>query len=260
MPIVVCENCRAKNRVSRFRVLARATCGKCGVFLPEPPWLLVIREVLQYWQWLAGVLAIAVVVVAVVIWQNVDPPRKTAVEPGWAPTYTRQPASQTPTTSVSTAAKPPVPARPVITCVPRSVRSGTSKNYSGRPSRAPLRIATPVGNNYLIKLVQQGTHRVAFIAYIVGGDTKSFMVPLGTYSIFYAQGQIWCGDKEAFGRGSTHLMRLAGEFAFTRELEGYQGHEIELVPQVQGNLQTQEVSDAEFSALVPAETAASTND
>jgi hypothetical protein len=150
-------------------------------------------------------------------------------------------------------AKPLAPTSPVITCVPVNVASGAWKIYSGRAGRAPLRITTPPGSNYLIKLVQQGTKRVVLSAYITGGDTKNFTVPLGTYSIFYAQGQIWCGDKEAFGRQNTHLMRLMGDFAFTRDRDGYAGHDIELVPQLQGNLQSQEVSDAEFSELVPAE-------
>lgn len=88
-------------------------------------------------------------------------------------------------------------------------------------------------------------------AYIAGGDTKEFKVPLGSYTIYYAQGRIWCGEKEAFGRSNTHLMRLVGTFDFTKDSEGYTGVGIELTKQINGNLQSEEVSDAEFSELLP---------
>jgi hypothetical protein len=114
-----------------------------------------------------------------------------------------------------------------------------------------LQITTPDDGNYLIKLVNAGTKTVAMSAYIAGGDTKEFKVPLGSYAIYYAQGRIWCGEKEAFGRSNTHLMRLVGTFDFTRDSEGYTGVEIELTKQVNGNLRSEEVSDAEFSELLP---------
>jgi len=145
------------------------------------------------------------------------------------------------------------PAAPVITCVPVAVKSGSSKVYSRKTRLAPLKITTPDNGNYLIKLVKKDTKRVVMSAYIAGGDTREFKVPLGLYSIYYAEGKIWCGEKDAFGRGNTHLERLVSSFAFTRDAEGYNGVEIELIPQIKGNLDSEKVSDTEFSELVPDE-------
>ncbi|WP_139351438.1 hypothetical protein [Rhodanobacter sp. B05] len=102
-------------------------------------------------------------------------------------------------------------------------------------------------------------------AYIAGGDTRTFRVPEGTYSIYFAQGQVWCGFRDAFGKGNTKLMELSGEFAFTSTVvpgvgTNYEGEEIDVTPKLEGNLRSHEVSDADFSDLVPAGPATPSNE
>ena len=264
MPIVVCDNCHTKNRVPGFRVAARTTCGRCGVFLPEPKWLTVARDVRLLLRTHSIFLAGAAVVIAGYFFLPMfQQPRQTAVESGWAPAPNIQQQSLPPPQVPKAAPLPPIEMpkiaqiRPVLTCVPVSVRSGSKKLYSRAPARAPLNISTPAGDNFLIKLVRTGTHIVVLSGYIAGGDTRTFKVPLGTYQIYYAQGQVWCGFKEAFGRRNTHLYQLSGDFVFASSAVSsnetrYEGHEIELVPQLRGNLDSHEVSDADFSALTPA--------
>lgn len=207
-------------------------------------------------------VAAALVVLAVLIARRFTiQPRVTAPEPAWAqspaPPQAPPPAPPPARVAVAVAAKLPELAQnperiaPVVPCVPVRVKSGASKIYSGHLGQAPLRIKTPSGDNYLIKLVQKGTRRVVMSAYMAGGDTKEFKVPLGTYSIFYARGQVWCGAKREFGKGA-RLMRLVGDFAFTRDSDGFGGLQIELVPQILGNLKSEEVSDEEFAELQPA--------
>lgn len=256
MPILECERCRTKNRVPKFRLNARATCGKCGAFLREPQWIHHARQFKKTWP----VLAIGLLALAYFVFRPAEPPRLTSPEPAWSATTTslqppavppQKPAlastlsSQTPTFTPQLA-----PIIPLFTCVPVAVASGSSKVYSRKERLAPMKITTPAGGNYLIKLVKEGTKRVVMSAYIAGGDTQEFKVPLGTYTIYYAEGDVWCGEKAAFGRDNTHLERLVGSFHFTRDAEGYNGFVIELTQRVNGNLNSEEVSDTNFSELV----------
>lgn len=258
MTILSCGRCLTKNRVPHFRVNARAVCGKCGSPLPEPRWVLLVRQLRRSWPIFAGGFAL----LAYLAFQADSRPRVTQPERAWAepaasPAATDasrlQPivASQAPPESRAPSRPPPI--SPVISCVPVAVRSGSSAIYSRKARLAPLKIKTPNDGNYLVKLVDYGTKRVAMSVYIAGGDTKIFKVPLGTYSIYYAQGQVWCGEKEGFGRSNTHLMRLVGRFSFTRDTQGFNGVELELAKRLDGNLRSEEVTDREFSELVPDE-------
>lgn len=276
MQIVECDNCHAKNRVPGFRLGARATCGKCGVFLPEPRWVTVARDVRRgsktYWVFAVG----AVIVVAAMFLQqshqNSSPTLSTTptttvpatvVEPGWEPPKPPINNSQSklqPNQPLVVHFDPPKIAtiQPVMTCVPKHIRSGAKTRYTRDRLLAPLKVKTPPGDNYLLKLVQQGTKTVVMSIYVAGGDTKTFRVPLGTYEIYYAQGKIWCGEKDAFGSG-TELVKIGSDLTFSQDETGYNGHDLELIPQLMGNLRSHPISASEFSELAPAGPAISDN-
>lgn len=248
MPIVVCKACKAKNRLARYRITARAQCGICRNDLPEPTWVGAARQAHRYWPYVVAFLTL--VFLAFFAAPDRGPTRTTRAETGWAP-----PAFPAPTPprfeSVATASTAQHAAPPPMPCVPVNVASGSSRLYTHHPALAPLKVSTPPGQNYVLKLVTTGTHRLVMSAYVAGGDTQTFQVPLGRYSIYYAAGKIWCGEKDAFGRGNTRLARLSTEFAFTKEIDGYAGNAIELTPRSAGNLQIATVSDDEFEQLVP---------
>lgn len=256
MPILVCGNCGIKNRIARFRLNARPTCGRCGGYLPEPWWIPHVRQLKKTWP----VLTIGLLAVAYFAFRPAEAPRLTTPEPAWSASASSPAPALTPRDLPVAAIQPSQipalkvqfpPIKPVFTCVPVAVKSGSSWVYSHKARLAPLKITTLDDGNYLIKLVKEGTKRVVVSAYIAGGDSKEFKVPLGIYSIYYAEGRIWCGQKEAFGSGNTRFERLVGGMAFTHIAGAYSGHKIELIPQVKGNLDSEEVSDTEFSELVP---------
>lgn len=257
MPILICRQCQAKNRVARFRLGAHATCGKCGEFLIEPKWLATARDLLQifrrYWVLFASA---AILVVALAVHQSNDTPEREL--PAQANTELSQTSAPLPTQ----APRPPPPKfqplslppiTPVVSCVPVIVSSGAKKLYTHRPALAPLTITTPPGGNFVFRVVKDGTKKYVMSIYMAGDDTRKFKVPLGIYSIYAAQGQTWCGHDVAFGHSATRYTRLDATFAFSRDAEGYNGHRIELVPQIMGNLDSTEVTTKEFSELVPDE-------
>jgi len=256
MATVECPVCQAKNRVERFRVRSQARCGKCGGSLREPAWVQVARNAYRY-RYQIG--AAALVAAGIYIYQQRPQPARTiSAEPAWTPQTMPPFEVKVDRPAIASSGRADL-ARltqspsPPLTCVPVAVTSGSSKIYSGQRGLAPLKLTTPSGDdNYLVKLVKVGTKSVVVSAYVRGGDTKTFKVPLGSYVIYYAQGKVWCGENDGFGRGNTRLVRLAGNFEFTREPDGYAGHEIELIQQMAGNLRSEEVSDAEFASLVPA--------
>ena len=255
MPILVCRQCQAKNRVARYRLSARAICGKCGTLLIEPAWLTTTRNLLQrfrkYWVLFPGAM---ILVVALLVQQDKDTPSQPVpphvqTEPSWTPA--RAPASAPSTTRPQHQLLHLTPVAPIVTCVPVDVSSGAKKLYTHHRALAPLSITTPPDDNFAFRLVKAGTKKYVMSIYMAGGDTKEFKVPLGTYSIYAARGQRWCGHDVAFGHSSTRYTKLDGTFAFTSDAEGYNGHRIELVPQIMGNLDSKEVSADEFSELVP---------
>lgn len=265
MPILICQQCQAKNRVVGFRLGARATCGKCRAFLIEPKWLTISRDLLlifrRYWILFASAM---ILLVALLVQQNTETsslviPAQADTEPSWTPTPTPTPA---PAPAPAPVQAPPPPQRqslpltpipPFVMCVPVDVSSGAKKLYTHRRAVAPLSLRTPPDGNFVFRLVKEGTNKYLMSIYMTGGDTKEFKVPLGTYSIYVARGRTWCGHDVAFGHSSTRYTRLDGTFAFTSDAEGYNGHRIELVPQIMGNLDSTEVSADEFSELVPEE-------
>lgn len=253
MPILICRQCQAKNRVAGYRLGARATCGKCRAFLIEPKWLTTTRDLLlifrKYWILFTSAM---ILVMALLVQQNKDTPSPDIpahvdTAPSWTPAHA---PAQVPPPSPHQAFQL-TPIAPVVMCVPVNVSSGAKKLYTRRPALAPLSITTPSDGNFVFRIVKNGTKKYVMSIYMAGGDTREFKVPLGTYSIYAAQGHTWCGHDVAFGRSSTRYSRFDGTFAFTRDAQAYNGHRIELVPQIMGNLDSKEVSADDFSELVP---------
>lgn len=70
-------------------------------------------------------------------------------------------------------------------------------------------------------------------------------MPLGTYKIKYANGKIWYGRDHLFGPG-TDVFLAEGEFEFKLDGSHVLGHEVELIKQINGNLDTIQISLDEF--------------
>lgn len=85
--------------------------------------------------------------------------------------------------------------------------------------------------------------------YVRGGSPLTVNVPVGTYELRYAAGQVWYGPKYLFGPDT---VRKKGDklvsFSVTRTADGVTWTEgtVELIPQTGGNFPTTTIDASEF--------------
>lgn len=142
-------------------------------------------------------------------------------------------------------ATPPPPSAP-STLTPVRVRQGVQHVYVSAERIAPFRVTTSAGpDSYFIKLVDTVTGSPIMTIYVHGGATFETNVPVGTYQIRYATGQVWYGLRHLFGPATAYSETID---AVTFSIQGNeaQGNDIELVPQLGGNLATKSISAAQF--------------
>lgn len=129
---------------------------------------------------------------------------------------------------------------------PIPIQQGVQHVYVDSERLAPFRVTTSPGtDNYFIKLVDSVTGSPVITMYVKGGATYETKVPVGTYQIHYATGQTWYGVRHLFG-SATAYSETVGNFTFAIQGNEAQGNEIELVPQLGGNLATKMISAAQF--------------
>lgn len=123
--------------------------------------------------------------------------------------------------------------------------NGSTQIYTNSERIAPLTIETSLGSNYLVKLVSKYSGETVMTIFVVGGNTVSTDVPLGSYEIKYATGDKWFGYKYLFG-DKTGYSKASKSFVF--ENTGYQvtGYTISLYRVANGNLRTSKISSSQF--------------
>lgn len=132
------------------------------------------------------------------------------------------------------------------TLTPVPIQQGIQRVYVNAERIAPFRITTsPGADNYFIKLVDSVTGSPVMTMYVKGGTTYETKVPVGSYQVHYATGQTWYGARHLFGP-ATAYSETEGNFTFSIQGNQVQGNEIELVPQLGGNLATKMISAAQF--------------
>ena len=77
--------------------------------------------------------------------------------------------------------------------------NGTVKYYTNAEPLAPLRIITRSNSNYYIKLENYYSGQIIASIFISAYETVDFDVPLGSYTLKYATGEKWYGEKYLFG-------------------------------------------------------------
>lgn len=132
------------------------------------------------------------------------------------------------------------------TLTPVPIQQGVQRVYVDAERIAPFRVTTSAGSdNYFIKLADAVTGLPVMTIYVEGGTTYEINVPVGTYHIHYATGQTWYGIRHLFGPATTYS-ETVGDFTFSIQGNKAQGNDIELVPQLGGNLATKTISAAQF--------------
>jgi hypothetical protein len=128
---------------------------------------------------------------------------------------------------------------------PVPVDAGIYSILTPRERIAPLRIDTPNGYNYFIKLVSADTSAEILTAFAYGGIPIELEVPLGVYKIRYAYGKDWYGLAELFGP-DTSLAEADKLFSFNRTGNEISGFTVSLILNRSGNLHTKHLSRREF--------------
>lgn len=118
-------------------------------------------------------------------------------------------------------------------------------NYTGRKGLAPLVLITGGGSDYFVKLVDPASGRDLFGLYVRGGQRIEVPVPLGSYEMRYASGDVWYGRGDLFGP-DTVTARATTLFHFQDQGMQYMGYTVELIRQTGGNLPTRSIPTSEF--------------
>ena len=114
--------------------------------------------------------------------------------------------------------------------------NGTIVSYTDDEAIAPLEIVTSSDDTYyFLKLSDYSTDTDVMAVFIQPGQTVDINVPLGSYQIKYATGDIWYGEEDLFGP-NTSCSKLADVFDFTISGDTVYGYTIELIMQTDGNL------------------------
>lgn len=121
-------------------------------------------------------------------------------------------------------------------------QTGIYKLNTSSESIAPLTIKTDATvGNYFIKLTDVGTNIDVVTLFIKYGETASLNVPLGTYKIKSATGDVWYGDEFLFGP-LTNYSEIRDLISFTKDGNQINGCTLTLIGQIDGNLPTDTIN------------------
>lgn len=124
--------------------------------------------------------------------------------------------------------------------------SGTTYKYFTGEGIAPLGVKTQSGDlNYFVKVADWDTKKTVLTMFIRSGESASVKLPLGNYEFKYATGKTWYGPDYLFGP-DTSCYVVETKMDFYRSGNTYNGHTVELMPRVGGNLRTEEINKNSF--------------
>lgn len=133
-----------------------------------------------------------------------------------------------------------VPPTPMMEPQPLPKTGATNKpNLHGN---SPLQIKTNAGSHYWVKIVNSYNEKDELASFFIrGGETLDVNLPIGSYVVKYAYGDIWYGRDYLFGENT-------GYSKADEVLEFYhgQGYVIELIQQLNGNLHTTAIDESQF--------------
>lgn len=111
---------------------------------------------------------------------------------------------------------------------------------------APLEIITSSDYNYtIISVVRVGGVLPIIKAYIHGGETIEFDVPVGRYEIYFAEGDIYYGPQKMFSKEGAYS-KFEEPLEFYGDGEYYYGHSLTLYSVYNGNIDTNSIDIEDF--------------
>lgn len=132
----------------------------------------------------------------------------------------------------------PIPEEPVPT-------NGFVRTFTLAERVAPFEIKAGYGSHYLLKMVDAYTKKPVLTVFVRSGMTAHIDVPLGTYEVRYAAGDIWYGEQYRFGP-ETAYSKADTTFSFQVIGSQVRGFTITLYRVPSGNLHTSRIRPEEF--------------
>ena len=97
-----------------------------------------------------------------------------------------------------------------------------------------------------IELIDISNEDNVVTLFVNPGETARIMVPLGSYKMICASGEIWYGPRYLFGPDTTYT-KASKIYEFEKEASGkIEGWSIDMTPQEEGNLHMDEVSKGQW--------------
>ena len=120
------------------------------------------------------------------------------------------------------------------------------KNAKLSGDESTIEVKTSAGDENDVVVIIKHNGKIVRNAYIQGGESYQFSVPNGTYQVFFYGGKGWNPDKEMAGGytgGFVTNESFSKDNAVTLD---YQGLNYELIPQRNGNFNTEQSSETEI--------------
>jgi len=138
--------------------------------------------------------------------------------------------------------------QPSQSYTPVSVSNGQSFKTPSGDCPCQISIKTSSGSNYYVYMEDQvGNNDLSF--YIVGGNTVTKNIPLGTYKLYYCSGNTWYGTTHKFG-DNTIACTSDDLFKFSSSISGnyiyYDTWEVTLYKVSNGNMSTENINISQF--------------
>lgn len=120
------------------------------------------------------------------------------------------------------------------------------KNIRLSGNESTIEVKTSAGDENDVVVIIKHNGKIVRNAYIQGGDSYQFSVPNGTYQVFFYGGKGWNPDKKMAG-GYTGGFITNESFSKDNAVTlDYQGLNYELIPQRNGNFNTELSSETEM--------------
>lgn len=120
------------------------------------------------------------------------------------------------------------------------------KNVRLSGNESTIEVKTSAGDENDVVVIIKHNGKIVRNAYIRGGDSYQFSIPNGTYQVFFYGGKGWNPDKEMSGGytgGFVANESFSKDNAVTLD---YQGLNYELIPQQNGNFNTEQSNETEI--------------
>ncbi|MDD3653133.1 MAG: zinc ribbon domain-containing protein [Desulfotomaculaceae bacterium] len=124
--------------------------------------------------------------------------------------------------------------------------NGTKIKFFKGEGVAPFKIITPSGDvHYFVKVVDWNSKQQILSIFVRSGQIAETKLPLGSYEIRYATGKTWYGQNYLFGP-ETSYNKADKILNFYKSGNMIQGHTIELIQRIGGNLETSKIGPNNF--------------